>query len=153
MAGQHSFPKLNLPSVTLRARHAGGRIEIWEPLRGKYILLTPEEWVRQHVLNFLTNGCGIAAQRIVCEYPVPLNGQPQRADIVAVDDLAQPMIVVECKAADVAIDDEVLAQAVRYNSVLKARYIMITNGLRHFCYRRYNENYTTCQLNELAIGN
>ena len=152
MAEQHSFPRLNLPSVNLRARHAGGQIEIWEPRRGRYIVLTPEEWVRQHVINMLITTGRIPSHNIVCEYPVPLNGQPQRADIVAMDNRAKPLIVVECKAADVSIGDDVLAQAVRYNSVLKARYVMITNGLQHFCYRCENDRYAPCQLSELVIA-
>ena len=146
-----SMPPLNLPSLRIRARHAvDGRIEIWDPLRKCWLVLTPEEWVRQHVINFLVAHCNIPAQRIVCEYPVQLNGQQQRADIVAVDDHGAPWLLIECKAADVAIDDGVLAQAVRYNSVLKANYIMITNGLQNFCYRRDNDGYIPCQLPELA---
>ena len=152
MAGEHPFPQLNLPPVRLRARRNGnGRIEIWDSLRRCWLVLTPEEWVRQHVINLLTTTGRIPSHNIICEYPVPLNGQPQRADIVAVDNQGAPLIVVECKAAEVAIDDGVLAQAVRYNSVLNARYMMITNGLQHFCYRRDNEDYTKCELNELVI--
>ena len=143
------YPRLNLPSVRLRARRNGSRVEIWEPLRGCWLVLTPEEWVRQHVLRYLTVHCGIPCGSIVCEYPVPLNGQPQRADIVAVGSHGEPLMVVECKAADVSIDEGVLAQAVRYNSVLNARYVMITNGLQHFCYRRDDDNgYTACLLSE-----
>ena len=146
------MPPLNLPPVHLRARRNAGRIEIWDRLRGCWLVLTPEEWVRQHVLAYLTDRCGVPAGRIVCEYPVPLNGQPQRADIVAVDAHGKPEIVVECKAAEVAVDRSVLDQAVRYNSVLEARYIMISNGLSHFCYRRGNDGYIPCQLSELAAA-
>ena len=146
------MPPLNLPPVRLRARRNAGRIEIWDQLRGCWLVLTPEEWVRQHVLALLTGQCGIPAGRIVCEYPVPLNGQPQRADIVAVDAHGKPEIVVECKAAEVTVDRSVLDQAVRYNSVLEAQYIMITNGLSHFCYRRDNDEYIPCRLTELAAA-
>lgn len=151
MTEQPSMPRLNLPPVRLRARRNDGRVEIWEPLRGCWLVLTPEEWVRQHVINFLTSSCGIPARRIVCEYPVPLNGQPQRADIVAADDHGRPWLLVECKAADVTIDDGVLAQAVRYNSVLHARYMMITNGLRHFCFKCGEGECSPCEIGEIQI--
>ena len=143
------MPTLNLPPVRLRARRAEGRVEIWDSLRGSWLVLTPEEWVRQHMIHLLVSRFAIPAQRIVCEYPVPLNGQPQRADIVAVDDCGAPLLLVECKAAEVAIDEGVLAQAVRYNSVLKAPCMVITNGLQHFCYRCDNGEYIPCRLAEL----
>ena len=149
MTAKKSMPPLNLPPVRLRARRAEGRIEIWDPLRGCWLVLTPEEWVRQHMIHLLADNFAIPAQRIVCEYPVPLNGQPQRADIVAVDDSGAPWLLVECKAAGVAIDEGVLAQAVRYNSVLKAACIVITNGLQHFCYRRDGNSYTPCDIAEI----
>lgn len=144
------LPALNLPPVHLRARRNAGRIEVWDPLRGCYLVLTPEEWVRQHIIAFLAAHCGVPARRIVCEYPVPLNGQPQRADIVTVDDCGRPHVLVECKAATVAVGDEVLAQAVRYNSVLHARFVILTNGLTHRCLRRNDDNtYTPCRLEDL----
>lgn len=149
MNAEKPMPTLNLPPVRLRARRSGGRIEIWDALRGSWLVLTPEEWVRQHVIHLLVSHRAVPAQRIVCEYPVPLNGQPQRADIVVVDDCGAPWLLVECKAADVDIDDSVLAQAVRYNSVLHASYIMITNGLQHFCCRRDGNGYTPCDIAEI----
>ena len=97
-------------------------------------MLTPEEWVRRHLLVFLVERCGACAKRIVQEYPVRLNGQPQRADVVVVDAAGQPLLLAECKAPDVKLDGRTLAQAVRYNSVLGARYILLTNGLTHYCY-------------------
>ena len=149
MSIQQPYPPLNLPPVHLRARRAEGRIEIWEPRRGCWLVLTPEEWVRQHIANYLIDTCRIPAQSLVCEYPVPLNGQPQRADMVAVDGHGQPWLLVECKAAGVAIDEKVLAQAVRYNSVLGARHVILTNGLQHYCYRHDNGEYTPCDFSEI----
>ncbi len=126
--------KLNFPAIHLRARHRGTAVEVWDSLRGIYLVLTPEEWVRQHLTAYLSSHCGVETMRIVAEYAVPLNGQPQRADIVVVDDNGAPLILAECKAPDIAIDRHVFAQAVRYNSVLGARYIILTNGLRHHCF-------------------
>ncbi|MCM1301584.1 MAG: type I restriction enzyme HsdR N-terminal domain-containing protein [Alistipes senegalensis] len=136
------LPALRFPAVRLRARRRDGRIEVWDALRGIYLVLTPEEWVRQHLIAYLTEHCGVQPLRIVQEYPVPLNGQPQRADVVVVDDAAQPLLLAECKAPDVRIDRTTLQQAVRYNSVLGARYLVLTNGLTHYCYERDEQTYT-----------
>ncbi len=139
---QSDFPALHFPPVRLRARKRNGRTEVWDALRGVYLVLTPEEWVRQHLIACLVSHCGARPLRIVQEYPVPLNGQPQRADVVVVDDAAQPILLAECKAPDVHIDRTTLRQAVRYNSVLGARYLVLTNGLTHYCYERREQAYT-----------
>lgn len=128
------WPKLNFPAIKLRVVSRNGQTLVWDPLRGIYLVLTPEEWVRRHLIDFLISSCGVQALRIVQEYSVPLNGCPQRADVVVVDDAGQPLLLAECKAADVVIDEKTFAQAVRYNSVLNARYIILTNGMRHFCF-------------------
>ncbi len=137
----NDLPKLNFPPVQLRARRNGAKVEVWDDLRGMYLVLTPEEWVRRHAIAYLCRFCGASPLRIVQEYPVALNGQAQRADIVVVDDHAQPLLVVECKAPSVEISQQTFMQAVRYNSVLNARYIVLTNGLRHFCYETVGEQY------------
>lgn len=129
------LPKLNFPAVRLRACRRAGTLSVWDPLRGMWLVLTPEEWVRRHLVAYLVSECGAQPLRIVQEYPVDLNGQAQRADVVVVDGRGRPLLVAECKAPTVRIDDAVLAQAVRYNSVLGARYLVLTNGLKHYCYR------------------
>ena len=112
-----ALPKLNFPAIRLRARRREGQVEVWDDLRGIYLVLTPEEWVRRHLQ----------------EYAVPGNGQPQRADVVVVGDRAEPLVLAECKAPEIRIGERTLAQAVRYNSVLGARFVILTNGLRHYC--------------------
>lgn len=129
------LPRLNFPAIHLRARRsASGRTEVFDSVRGRWLVLTPEEWVRRHVVGYMLSECGFLAQQIVEEYPVNINGMPQRADIVALDSLARPMVVVECKEPNVRIDQSVLGQVVRYNSVLGCRYIVITNGIETFSY-------------------
>ena len=88
----------------MRGGAAGGEeVEIWDPVRGIYLVLTPEEWVRQHLIAYLVSHCGVQPTRIVEEYAVPLNGQPQRADVVVVGDDARPLLLAECKAPGVSI--------------------------------------------------
>lgn len=135
------LPRLNFPPVRLRARRRGDTVEVWDDLRGIYLVLTPEEWVRQHLIAYLVAACGVQAKRIVEEYAVALNGQPQRADVVVVGDQGEPLLLAECKAPGVPVGERTLAQAVRYNSVLGARWIVLTNGLRHFCWERRDGRY------------
>lgn len=132
------YPKLNLPAVRLRAMRRDGSEYVWDPLRRCWLLLTPEEWVRRHVVGYLTDGMGIEAVNIIQEHPVMVEGMPQRADIVVNGAGQEPVLLVECKAPDVKIDSFVLDQAVRYNNVVGARYVMLTNGLSHYCYATYD---------------
>ena len=128
------LPKLSFPAVKLRIVLREGRTLVWDSLRGMYLVLTPEEWVRRHLIEYLISSCGAHPLRIVQEYAVALNGSPQRADVVVVDENGHPLLLAECKAGDVVIDEKTFAQAVRYNSVLDARYIILTNGMRHYCF-------------------
>lgn len=137
-------PKLDFPPVRLRARRSGDDIYVWDALRGKFLLLTPEEWVRRHVLAYLTEHCGFAPQSIVQEYPIALNGMAQRADIVVVGQDGKPLVLVECKAPHVAIDESTAAQAARYCSVAGARYIVLTNGLEHRIFEYDGTAYRSC---------
>ena len=93
------YPRLNFPAVKLRISQRGEQTTVWDPLLGIYLVLTPEEWVRRHLIGFLISHCGAQPMRIVQEYAVAMNGSPQRADVVVVDDRACPLMLVECKAA------------------------------------------------------
>lgn len=118
----------------VRHKVRGGRREVFSPARRRWLVLTPEEWVRQHAISFLAALYNIPFSLVVEEYPVLLNGQNQRADVVIFDQQTKPWMLVECKAADVAIDQSVLSQAIRYNSVVGARYVVLTNGLCLYAY-------------------
>ena len=114
---------------------------IWDSLRKKWLLLTPEEWVRRHTIAWLVAHKGIPELRISQEYPVNVNGQRQRADIVVIDESAKPYLLVECKAPEITIDNEVAMQAMRYNAIVGARYVVLTNGKKIFCYEHSNGQY------------
>ena len=134
-------PQINFPAIDLNVKVIDGQQFVWDSLRGKYLLLTPEERVRRHAISFLVSHCGVLPHSIAQEYPVPINGTAQRADIVVVGKDLAPIILVECKAPEVAIDNEVVMQAIRYNSVVKARYIVLTNGLKLYCFEHVNGQY------------
>lgn len=121
---------LNFPNYPFRLKKSGDKEYIWSLERRMWLALTPEEWVRQHVVKSLHERYGNAVQ-IVQEYAVDIFGLSQRVDIVVFDTDMYPLLIVECKAPEVALSDDVLAQAVRYNSVVGAAQIMITNGLDH----------------------
>ena len=130
------YPTLNFPAIRLRARRSEfGKTEVFDVVRGRWLVLTPEEWVRRHVVEYLRTECGFQPLQIVEEYPVPINGMAQRADIVVVGCDARPLVVVECKEPGVKIDGRVMDQVVRYNSVLGCKYIVVTNGMDTYCYR------------------
>lgn len=131
---KQEYPKLTFPVEEPRTVEKDGHRYVFDSLRGKYLLYTPEERVRRYVMAFLETECGVPATSIAQEYPVRLNGQPQRADIVVVGRDGRPLMLVECKAPDVKITRAVQMQAFRYNSVVGARYVILTNGLKHFCY-------------------
>ena len=137
----NNYPKLKFPAIRLRASRCGDEVRVWDGVRGKFLVLTPEEWVRRHLIEFLIVHRGVAPHSIVQEYAVPLNDTAQRADVVVVGADARPQMLVECKAPDVKIDGGVFAQAVRYNSVVGARYVVLTNGLTHYCYELTDGNY------------
>ena len=134
-----NLPKLNLPPIHLRGKKEGDRTYIWVSVRRMFLVLTPEEWVRQHIIGYLIDHLHYLPQQISLEHPVILNGMAQRADIVVFGNDAKAEILVECKAPDVAITETVLAQAVRYNSVVSARYILLSNGLETKRYIRTEE--------------
>lgn len=141
-----SFPKLNFPAINLRGTEENGRKIFFDKIRSMYVVLTPEEWVRQHLVGFLIDYCKTPLRSLIEEYPVEINSMSQRADVVVVDSAGAPHILVECKAPDINLTNrdtlkKVFEQATRYNAVIGAQYIIITNGLSHFCYLRTEEGY------------
>ncbi len=137
-----AYPKLNFPPIKLRAQRLADKqtLSVWSAIRGCYLVLTPEEWVRRHLVEYLIAEHGVLPTQMVEEYPVLLNGQPQRADLVVVSQ-GKPLILAECKAPTVKLTQETLAQAARYNSVVGAKFIIITNGLTHLCFEFVGAEY------------
>ena len=103
--------------------------QIFDPLRKKMVVLTPEERVRQQVIMWLRDSEGIPEIRMMSEYPFKYNGRNYRADIMVFDRKLEPEILVECKAPSVRIDGKVIEQVIRYARVLAAKTIIVTNGI------------------------
>lgn len=125
--------KLNLPEYSFRFSKKGDQVLIFDPFRKKHVILTPEEWVRQNFLQFLLNEKNYPESLIKVEMGLRLNKLPKRSDIVVFDSQGKPSLLVECKAPSVKISQKVFDQIARYNMTLKVEYLVVTNGLKHYC--------------------
>lgn len=137
---------LNLPPIDPRLRRDEDSrrdgLEIYDSLRLRWVALTPEEWVRQHFVSFLSEHRGFPRALMGNEVALSLNGTARRCDTVVFDRSLHPMCIVEYKAPDVKITQKVFDQIARYNSVLQARYLIVSNGMSHYCCRYDGNSYT-----------
>jgi len=125
--------KLNLPDFEYVLRKADGKLLILDSIRKKYLVLTPEEWVRQHFVNYLIQTLQYPRSLIQLEGGLRFNNLQKRSDIVVFNREGRPWMVIECKAPDLAIGPQTLRQASVYNHALRAKYLVVTNGLVHLC--------------------
>jgi len=124
---------LNLPSYKVKIKNTGGQEQVFDRIRKKYVALTPEEWVRQHFVNFLIEHKGYPEGLMAVEQKVEVQGMPQRVDIIAYNRNGKSLLIVECKAPDIELTQGAFRQVARYNLSLKANYLIITNGKIHYC--------------------
>ena len=127
--------ELNFPYFKFRLRSENSRQEIFDPVRHKFVALSPEEWVRQHLIAYLIEIKGYPVSMIGVEKQLMLNKLPKRFDLVIFTRNANPFLLVECKAPGVEITENTFDQAARYNMLLHAEYFLITNGLEHYTCR------------------
>jgi hypothetical protein len=111
----------------------GGRRMIFDALRKKFVALTPEEWVRQNFVGFLIDEKGYPAALLANEVSLKINGMSRRCDTVVYDVFLRPVMIIEYKAPDITIEENVFAQISRYNMALRVDYLIVSNGLTHFC--------------------
>ena len=135
--------KLNFPTYSFRFKNSENKVSIFDEIRKKFILLTPEEWVRQHVVQFLLQDKKYPKSYINVEKLIKINNLSKRYDGVVFQPNGEIFLLIECKAPEVAISQQTFDQIARYNLVLKAKYLMVTNGLNHyFCQMDFkNEKY------------
>ena len=124
---------LNLPAFAHKTKQVGGKPYIFDLLRRKYVRLSPEEWVRQHIVNLMLTHYAYPKALIRSEGGLLLNQTQKRTDVVVFDRTGGPFLVVECKAPHIVLTQGVFDQIARYNHVHKAPYIVISNGLTHYC--------------------
>lgn len=125
--------RLNFPAYAFHIRHEGRKALIFDPVRRKYVRLTPEEWVRQHVVQYLVQDRRVPQGLVAVEVSVPYQGMARRADVIVHDRAGKALLMVECKAPEVPVAQPVFDQVARYNKVVQARYLLVTNGRVHYC--------------------
>lgn len=132
---------LNFPAYDFQLRSGEKGDEIFDETRKKWLVCTPEEWVRQHCVIYLRDHLHYPASLMEIEKGLNVAKLSKRADIVISDTSASPVMIVECKAPEIKIDQKVMDQAGRYNSTLRVPYLLITNGLKHFCCKNEDGNW------------
>jgi hypothetical protein len=133
---------LNLPYYEPKIRKKGSMMEIYDTIRQKYVALTPEEWVRQHFVNWIITEKGYPVSLMANETGIKLNSLYRRCDTVVYNNQLEPLMIIEYKESNVSINQDVFDQIVRYNIVLKVQYLVVSNGVNHYCCRMDYENQT-----------
>ncbi len=133
--------KLNLPAYEFRIKTEGAKKYIFDLVRRRFVLLTPEEWVRQHFIRYLIEEKKYPTSLMAVEKQITLNGKLFRFDLLVYRRTGQPLLIAEFKAPNVKITQETFDQVVRYNMALKVERVVVSNGKQHFvCEINYKEN-------------
>jgi len=131
--------RLNLPTYDFKLKNSQNKTLIFDKLRKKYVVLTPEEWVRQHFVHFLIDKKNYPETLIAIEKQLTINNLKKRTDILIFNTNGNPEIIIECKAPSVRISQETFDQIARYNIKLNAKFLIVTNGITHFyCQMDFN---------------
>ena len=135
--------QLNFPNYPFRFKNSENKVSIFDEIRKKFVVLTPEEWVRQHTVRYLLEEKKYSKSYINVEKMITINGLTKRYDIVVFHPDGSIFVLIECKAPEVSISQTTFDQIARYNMVMDANYLMVTNGLNHyFCQMDFeNERY------------
>jgi type I site-specific restriction endonuclease len=124
---------LNFPFLPEKVVVKDGQAKVFDVVRKKWYLLTPEEWVRQHLILFLNKEKGCPLSLMAVEKALQYNGMLRRSDLVVYSTDTTPLLLAECKAPEIRITESVFDQVARYNMSLRVPFLMVTNGLQHFC--------------------
>jgi hypothetical protein len=141
--------QLNFPSYSFRFKNSENKVSIFDAIRKKFIILTPEEWVRQNVVQFLMIEKNYPKSLLNVEKVLQVNGLRKRYDIVVYNSDGTIHILIECKAPEVPISQSTFDQIAQYNMTLQSNYLMVTNGLNHYFCQMDNENEKYQFLTEL----
>lgn len=139
--------QVSFPAPQFKTRTTSGQQYILDNLRKKWVLLTPEEWVRQNFVNYLVQTIGVPQGFIAIEKEIQLAVRKKRFDMLVYNNQHVPALLVECKAADVALTEEVIMQALSYHSGVQVSYLVITNGNQSWGWQ--NNNAQLILLNNL----
>lgn len=131
---------LNLPKFDVKVRKSKIGLEIFDSLRQKFLILTPEEWVRQHFVNYLISEKNYPKSLLANEAPIKLNSLTRRCDTIVYNNKLEPVAICEYKNPQINITQEVFDQIIRYNIVLRVNYLIVSNGINHYCCKIDYEN-------------
>ena len=134
--------QLNLPQFKCNIRKNDGKYEIFDAIRKKYVTLTPEEWVRQHFIHYLIEDLHYPKSLISVETGTKYHQLKKRTDVLVYDRGLTPLLLTECKSFKIKLNQSSMDQATLYNRELKARYLVVTNGMQHFCCEFHEGTYT-----------
>ncbi len=144
------LPVLNLPVISSSLQKRDGKIWIFDGIRKKYVVLTPEEWVRQHVIQFLLAN-GFSKNLLKIEMGFSVGELNKRADIICYDKDGTAFLLVECKNPYEKLNEEVAIQISTYNKSIRAKFIMVTNGMSHFYFQTNWETGEIIKINTLPL--
>ncbi|MDY5857610.1 MAG: type I restriction enzyme HsdR N-terminal domain-containing protein [Porphyromonas sp.] len=139
--------QLNLPPFSARIERREGKLYIWDILRQRAVRLTPEEWVRQHMIHYLIGGLGYPTELLMNEVALQVGETRKRVDSILYDRQLKPLMLLEYKSPEVPLGERVLQQALRYNMALRVPYLVLSNGLQHVAYRIDYQTQTFRTLN------
>jgi hypothetical protein len=125
---------LNFPDCELKIKDEENKSLVFDFIRKKWLVLTPEEWVRQHVVNYLVNYKSYPLSLISLEAGLKYNALSKRSDILVYNKLGHPLLIIECKAPEVVVSQLVIDQVSIYNKTIGAKFLYVTNGLKHYCW-------------------
>ncbi len=126
--------QLTLPAYSYKLKNSAGKIYIYDAIRKKWLVLTPEEWVRQHLINYLHVFLGFPTTLMRIERGTAYNKLQKRTDICVFDTQGNPLLLVECKAPQIPIATATVQQAAIYNQTIKAPFLLVSNGRQHYCW-------------------
>jgi hypothetical protein len=141
--------ELNLPSFDVKIRGTREKPEIYDFLRRRYVALTPEEWVRQHFVHWLVDQKGYPKGLLGNEVALKCGDKTLRCDSILYNKEAQPLMIIEYKAPTVAVTQRVFSQISTYNLLLHVDYLLVSNGVQHYCCKMDYENQTYVFLNDI----
>jgi hypothetical protein len=141
--------RLNLPEYDIKIAEKNGKTTIFDILRRKYVILTPEEWVRQHFIHYLIEQKGYPQTLLANEINLKIGTKSLRCDSVLYDKELSPRMILEYKAPSITIQQKVFTQISTYNLMLKVDYLVVSNGMQHYCCKMDYVNHTYTFLQDI----
>lgn len=149
--GQIQLPSLNLPRIEPTLQEKDGKMMIFDILRKKYLMLTPEEWVRQHWISFLVKNLNFPKGLLALEKGLMYNQLQKRTDLVVWDKEGNPYLLIECKASQIRLTQKTLEQACLYQKKLQTKFLILTNGIQHICLGWDEKNQTFAKQKDFPL--